>query len=154
MTLQKWEHQGIVDLKLNIEKSQRKLVKCRRQAAAAVHELVTPVFANLAKYLGINHVKSVAASAAGFAGDAPEGVDVKGRSSPDDITAPVEPSLLLHPSSGVAETRQDPRQVVESMEKAAAKWMQDTCTGLYGMLLIPATASTDESLHMVTMVPT
>lgn len=135
VTLQRWEHQGTVDLKLNIEKSQRKLVKCRRQVSFAVQEMVTPVFAGLASSLGIHHVQAVAAKAHQF-------VEVlSGPDSTDPSTAILSNTVPVHPYQIAADTKYDPRQMTEAMAAVAEKWMHQSCSCISGKLPHLASAS-------------
>jgi hypothetical protein len=61
VTLQKWDHHGAYDLKLLIEKTQRKLATCNKRTASAASELITPVFSSSAASVGIDLVNSLAA---------------------------------------------------------------------------------------------
>lgn len=127
VTLQRWEHQGTVDLKLNIEKSQRKLIKCRRQVSVAVQEMVTPIFAGLANSLGICHVQAVAARAHQFV------EVVTGR--PDSTDAGAATLLnSVSASQAAADTKHDPRQITEAVAAVAEKWMHQTCSSISGKL--------------------
>eukprot|EP00892_Ulva_mutabilis_P006641 jgi/Ulvmu1/4349/UM002_0073.1 len=129
VALQKWEHQGTVDLKLNIEKSQRKLTKCRRQAAAAVSQMVTPVFARLAGTLGIDHVQRIASSASGSAelkSPAPScvGQAAASRSGPSIPAAVKDETAVAH----------DPRVLTGQLAQASALWIERTCRTMQGVM--------------------
>lgn len=61
MTLQKWDHHGAYDLKLLIEKTQRKLASCSKRTTAAASELITSALARSAQSIGIELLCGVAA---------------------------------------------------------------------------------------------
>lgn len=64
VTLQRWDHHGAHDLKLMIEKAQRKLATCNKRTQAAATELITPALATFASSIGMELVRKLASSSA------------------------------------------------------------------------------------------
>ena len=60
VTLQKWDHHGAYDLKLLIEKTQRKLASCSKRTTSAASELITPALARSAQSIGIELLRGLA----------------------------------------------------------------------------------------------
>lgn len=61
VTLQKWDHHGAYDLKLLIDKTQRKLASCSKRTASAAAELITPALARTANSIGSELVRGLVA---------------------------------------------------------------------------------------------
>jgi hypothetical protein len=119
VALQKWDHHGAADLKLTTERSQRKLLKCRRQAIAAAREPVTPIFARLSKAMGISTLKCLVAGLS---------IDT-GREEETAVT--VNTGLALPRTSlQVGPPSQDLATVVHTTTSDAAAWLEAYCKEL------------------------
>lgn len=93
VTLQKWDHNGAYDLKLLIEKTQRKLATCSKRTTSAASEMITPVLSRSAASIGIELVCGISTHTADDAPDA-DGSKAQDKSAPSSSTTLTLPRPL------------------------------------------------------------